>query len=268
VRIYPFALQDSVAATIIAPDSLQQQIQQNLSIRFEPARGKKENLTISVLPKANTPLIRTVNFELRFNKPVDRLAVENILLVYDSVHQQSITEADIRWNERRDMLHLQKTLIPPKVTQTQPTAAADAQTLARSSSAAEQKVELRLNRGAVIGIESDTLDNQSVSYVIAQENRTGMISGRIKTEEANFILQLVKASNYEVVAQQVNARNYIFRYIEPGEYRLRIIVDSNDNQQWDPGNIRRLEAPERVVVYPETISIKSNWEIQNPEIEL
>jgi uncharacterized protein (DUF2141 family) len=268
VRIYPFTLQDSVAATIIATDSLQQQIRQNLSIRFEPARGKKENLTMSVLPKANTPLIRTVNFELRFNKPIEHMAVDNILLVYDSVHQQSVTEADIQWNERRDRLQLQKTLTPPKVAQTQPSAAADAQTLARSSSAAEQKVELRLKRGAVISIESDTLDNQAISFIIAQENRTGMISGRIKTEEENFILQLVRASNYEIVAQQINARNYVFRYIEPGEYRLRIIVDSNANQQWDLGNIRSLEAPERAVVYPETISIKGNWEIQNPEIEL
>ncbi|EMR03100.1 Ig-like domain-containing protein [Cesiribacter andamanensis] len=259
IRIYPFALQDSLGATLLAWDSLQQQLEQQIMIRFEPGRRKREALvTTSVLPKANTALSRTVTFELTFNKPIASLRLDSIRLVYDSITFQGFAPADVRWNERRDKLRLQKTLQPPRRAVQPPSATADAQTLARQGSeGAGQNARLLIPKGSIQSVESDTLDNQEVSYKIAQESQTGIISGTIQSAETNFILQLVRANNFEVVAEQYNARSYTFRFVEAGEYRLRIIRDLNNNGRWDAGNIRKLQAPEPVYVYPDPISIKA-----------
>lgn len=269
IRVYPFPLQDSLAATLLARDSLDQVIDTTLYLRFEESRRKKEALTAAISPKSGSLLPRTVSFEFTFNKPVASLNVDSLRLVYDSLHQERFTAEELRWNDHRDKARLQKTLEPPKAVQADLAADVDAQTLARRGAATtDQQAKLVLPKGSVIGIEGDTLDNQEVSYRIARESNTGIISGTMITQLPNYIVQLVKASNYQVVAEQKNAAQYTFRYVEPGEYRIRVIIDSNGNGRWDPGNIYTLEAPEPVIVNPEPISVKGNWEIQNPEIRL
>ena len=51
-------------------------------------------------------------------------------------------------------------------------------------------------------------------------------------------------------------------WIPPGNYKLRLFVDDNNNNQWDAGKIQNGIASEKIIVYPQTIKIKSNWEIE------
>jgi len=55
--------------------------------------------------------------------------------------------------------------------------------------------------------------------------------------------------------------------VEPGEYQIRLLIDTNDNGRWDPGNYFKNIEPEKIIYYraadgSTTIKgVKANWEI-------
>lgn len=51
-----------------------------------------------------------------------------------------------------------------------------------------------------------------------------------------------------------------FPYLTPGNYRVRIIFDANQNRKWDTGSFLEKLQPERVIYYPGAIEMRANWE--------
>lgn len=58
------------------------------------------------------------------------------------------------------------------------------------------------------------------------------------------------------------SQKLVFDFLEPKEYSIRAIVDSNDNKKWDTGNFLRRIQPEKVVYFPQEFKLRANW-IQN-----
>ncbi|AHM61405.1 hypothetical protein D770_15755 [Flammeovirgaceae bacterium 311] len=271
LRIYPVPIQDSLRAMITATDSLQQMVSDTFYIRYEQSRRAKTPFTLeSTKPRKGTSITKNLQLTLQFTKPVVSLRTDSLRLMYDSLNWETVTAQEIEWNNSRDKLMIRKTLSPPQpAAPAISTAETDPQKLARGGAGSrEQQVELRIPKGTIYSVESDTLDNQTLNYRFATESLTGIINGTIVTTASDYIVQLVKAGNFEVVAEQINARQYTFKLVEPGDYLIRVVVDSNANGRWDPGNIYTLAPPEPVFIYDQPITIKANWEIQNPEILL
>ncbi len=51
-----------------------------------------------------------------------------------------------------------------------------------------------------------------------------------------------------------------YTQLQPGEYKLKVIFDANNNGEYDTGNYAKKIQPEKVSIYPEPIDIRSNWE--------
>lgn len=51
-----------------------------------------------------------------------------------------------------------------------------------------------------------------------------------------------------------------FERLEPGSYRLRLIVDQNGNRRWDTGTYTAGEQPEKVIYMTEPIELKPGWD--------
>ena len=64
----------------------------------------------------------------------------------------------------------------------------------------------------------------------------------------------------EIIADQPVI--FEFNNIEPGEYLIRLIFDSNGNQIWDTGSYLKNIQPERVIYYPQSIEVRANWELE------
>ncbi len=52
-----------------------------------------------------------------------------------------------------------------------------------------------------------------------------------------------------------------YDFLEPKMYRLKAIEDLNQNKAWDTGNYFQHVQPEKVIYYPETITIRANWDV-------
>lgn len=78
----------------------------------------------------------------------------------------------------------------------------------------------------------------------------------------NALLQLV-VSNKVVRQTYVPASGKVgFRYLKPGTYMVRMVIDVNRNGQWDTGNYADGLQPELINYYMEKVNVRANWDIK------
>ncbi|MGE5424852.1 MAG: Ig-like domain-containing protein [Syntrophothermus sp.] len=53
-----------------------------------------------------------------------------------------------------------------------------------------------------------------------------------------------------------------FDFLSPGSYKVKVILDRNQNGKWDPGNYIKRIQPEWVFYYPAKIEIRANWDVE------
>jgi uncharacterized protein (DUF2141 family) len=73
------------------------------------------------------------------------------------------------------------------------------------------------------------------------------------------VLQLVQDD--EVVnSYPLNTLEWSNKFINPGEYEIRILFDDNNNGKWDPGNYSKKLQPEKAITLTQKIAVRANWD--------
>ena len=82
-------------------------------------------------------------------------------------------------------------------------------------------------------------------------------------EENKYILQLLN-DKLSVVQEDFSTYNatHTYNYLPQGKYRLRVIVDENNNKKWDTGNYLQRIQPEPVFYFEKTLEVMPNWKIE------
>jgi hypothetical protein len=65
-----------------------------------------------------------------------------------------------------------------------------------------------------------------------------------------------KLKGFEIITQNDTLK---FENLDPGNYQLKIVYDKNKNKKWDTGDYLKNIQPERILIYPSEVTIKSNW---------
>ncbi len=63
----------------------------------------------------------------------------------------------------------------------------------------------------------------------------------------------------ETIAGKTTA-TYKYNNLLPGSYKLKIIQDENQNNEWDTGNYLQSIQPEPIIYFPENIDVRAKWE--------
>lgn len=66
----------------------------------------------------------------------------------------------------------------------------------------------------------------------------------------------VQAEKFSSKAEPID-----FRYLDPNKYYLRVVVDTNGNQKWDPGSFLHNRQPERISYLPELLDVRAGWDL-------
>jgi hypothetical protein len=102
-------------------------------------------------------------------------------------------------------------------------------------------------------------------FKIQKEDFYGKIVLNITQVPGNCIVQLLKNTEAEEVLKQAMLKEngvVTLPFVKPEKYKLRLIVDRNQNGLWDTGDLDEWQQPERVVYYSKILKIKSNFVIK------
>ncbi len=104
--------------------------------------------------------------------------------------------------------------------------------------------------------------NDTLNYKFSTKKETyyGSIDLQVNINEYPIIVQILD-DNYKIIEEKyaTEKKNFLFDYLIPQKYNIRVIVDSNGNKKWDTGNYLKKIQPEKVYYYPNTITVKQNF---------
>ncbi len=250
------AAEDTLFVTIMAEDSVGNLTELRERVYFSPLRTRAKNrvaLGVNITPKAGEPIDRNLEFTLVFNKPVLRYSTELITIGPDSTKPFKLERANLTWSNNFSRL----------VIKYQPN---------RTDPPLRDTLLFRLQKGSFISVQGDTLPRYSARYTIADEDSYGLISGRVNPATVGaagqkFIIELLD-ERYNVVRTSRNTATYSFGRLRPGQYRVRLIIDTNGNGKRDIGNVQKGIQPERIMYYTGSdatenglIPVKQNFEL-------
>lgn len=127
--------------------------------------------------------------------------------------------------------------------------------------------------GAEYSFEVDTLAFTDIYGKTTKPFKQGF-KVRSTDEYSNIILTITGMQDTSAVVQLLSGSDKIVKevvtgngvaemhYVKPGEYYVRMFVDSNGNEVWDTGEYSSGRQPEQVYYYPEKIECREKWDMK------
>ncbi|WP_209401621.1 Ig-like domain-containing protein [Pseudozobellia sp. WGM2] len=126
-----------------------------------------------------------------------------------------------------------------------------------------QSFQLDLLPGAITDFFGQVNDTTAYYLSTGSYADFGNLSFEVKVDEKAYplIVQLTDEQGElerEVIAKETQV--FEFSHLEPGNYLMRVIFDTNNNGKWDTGNYLKKLQPEKISYYPDVIEVRANWE--------
>jgi hypothetical protein len=101
--------------------------------------------------------------------------------------------------------------------------------------------------------------NDTIKLMSFSNNDYGKIKIRINQTEKNAVLQVLKdgkiQNSFAIVSKEIKQA-----FFRPGEYELRVLIDENNNGNWDAGNYKKKLQPEKVIPIKTKLMVKAKWD--------
>ena len=241
--------EDSLKIELSLKDSVGNTLDTVAYLKSIKIKVPKEPFNIQLPASVYNPENKQLTLTANFNKPLAVINMDSIYIQIDSTNFQFITKKDFYVDTLHHQLTL-KTIL--QIKEPEP-------------SGTFVNPILVLGKGAFVSIEQDSSKAKSEIIRIPKEDQFGLLSIDIVTNEKNYIVQLLSGRD-EIVRTERNIKKFTYKYLSPQEFKIRIIIDQNNNHRWDPGNIDKHIDPEKVVNYKSfdgktSIPIRANWEV-------
>lgn len=254
---FPELGNDSIKVNFTTSDSLGLVVNQNFYVKFPESNAAYEDLTYAMIPTLPAKVGKNDKFEILFNKPVLELKADSISTMVDSVFAYYRADEILVFNNHRTRAQIKLNL----------------DTLSEGN-----KLQLTIPEGSFISVEKDTLERILATYELKKARDFGTIKGRIANVEGkDYWVQLLSSQN-KVIRELKNVSQYSFNLVPPGDYKIRVLVDSNKDGVWNKGNGLLLLGPEPVYLYkkanpeegenPFVVTLRANWEVSDINVTI
>ena len=128
----------------------------------------------------------------------------------------------------------------------------------------EGKYEILLPAGIAEDLYGRTNDTIIITLTIPNERASGSIAYVfLPSTGAEMLLQLVNDKDELIRQRKISGKQKgSFEQVDPGQYYLRAVYDSNSNGRWDAGEIRKRIPPEKMIYYRDPVTVRANWEVE------
>ncbi|MCB0478309.1 MAG: Ig-like domain-containing protein [Crocinitomicaceae bacterium] len=128
----------------------------------------------------------------------------------------------------------------------------------------EPKMQYRLiiPDSAVVSKYGYKNDSTQIIFNKQQSDYYGNLFLNLRVAEPSaYVLELMNAANKVLRTVELDQSSRVkFELLAPGNYKFRLIKDSNNNGKWDPGNYMEKIQPERVYYLESPVNMRSNWD--------
>ena len=174
--------------------------------------------------------------EMVFNKKIQTIDVDKIQLM-DS-NNQKITNAIISIDSTKKIVSINNNWLQ------------------------DYAYKLLIAKNAVMDTAKNTLTKNDTIYFKSKKNSD---YGSLLLLFTNLDVSkhpVVQFFQNEVLVKsiKITTANINEKLLEPGEYELRILYDTNNNGIWDAGNFKQKLQPEKAITLDKKLSIKANWD--------
>jgi uncharacterized protein (DUF2141 family) len=244
---YPESFTDSLAATIHGIDSLDQTIDTLVYLKTGKGGTVKETFKTELrelLINTETGVFTT---SISVNKPLRQISLDSTFLRLDSLTIIPIEPSDVHYDTAFNRIDIVKTLDRKLIDTT------------------HTPIDFQVGKKSLITIENDSSKVMTKKITIPKPEDTATLLLDIQTREPEFVVQLLTA-DYKIIRSVRNTKKITFKNVPPTDYKVRVVIDANKNNQWDPGNINKDIPPERTFFYRNSdgkyqFPIRANWEV-------
>lgn len=113
---------------------------------------------------------------------------------------------------------------------------------------------------------SDSADNylaktDTIRFVTKQESDYGNVVLRFSNLDLTKhpVLQFVQGEEIKN-SYPLSATEWSNKFVNPGEYDIRILFDDNNNGKWDPGDYAQKLQPEKAITLTQKLGVRANWD--------
>lgn len=275
IRIYDTFDADSVLVNFTAIDSLGQQLDSGIYVKFNTRETKPDKYTVSQDKATLLEERGDLDITFKFNKPTFSFNQDSLLFVIDSTRVIPLSTGTFSWNRQTNELRITKKIDPALLKPTPAPKPGDLKNnIERQPKATGTekpkpilKNQLIVGKGTFISIDQDTAPKIQKEIRPVKTEDLGIILAEVRTTAPHFILQLLD-KDYHILRETVDNKKIRWDNLPSSDYRIRLVIDTNQNRKWDPGNYLKKEEPEQVFFYlneksnpPNTTHLKANWEV-------
>lgn len=132
---------------------------------------------------------------------------------------------------------------------------------------AASRYQLIFNEGALTSIYGDKNKKLIKVFQMDKPDNYGILTLKVTVPDTGkaYVIELLN-DRKEVVKRDPVTKNgsVVYKNYPVGKYNVRVIYDSNKNGKWDSGNVKQRRQPESIWLYPKEITLRSNWEAEEP----
>jgi hypothetical protein len=123
----------------------------------------------------------------------------------------------------------------------------------------KDSLSVNMKKGTYISIQGDSSTLIKTIYKPLEESKYGLMAGTVQYN-GNMVLELIRNGNVEF---RTTHKNFEAKFLEPGDYVIRVIKDADNNGYLTQGNYKTKLQPEGVYIVPKPVTIKANWDIKD-----
>jgi hypothetical protein len=233
---------DTTIAQIILTDSINISDTISQKIYFStPSKTKRkiQSFGLNTTIKNGQELIKNIKYNFTFQYPITRFDSSKVIFKTDTVQSEKPL---LKWISQNNL----------EVSLT---------------TKAKKQIEIIFPSNIFQNFRGDTNTIFALKNPILAANDLGSMEGNTVTNKGTKIAQLINEESGLITDTQTFTNKFTFKNIIPGSYNVKVIFDENNNGIWDPGNIKTLTPPEKVLITKESIRVRANFELKDQKIE-
>lgn len=125
-----------------------------------------------------------------------------------------------------------------------------------------EEYRLTVDSAAIFSLYGKWNEPYSSEFKIKNEDEYGHLFIHVIGIDAPAYVELLNSSDTPIRKVKVKDEYAQFWDLKPDKYYTRLVVDLNDNGEWDTGNYAEKRQPEEVFYSPKRYEVMQNWKVE------